>query len=380
MTLFSKQIIAGADDAGARPIAGQLIPPSFLNNQTVSQLGEAISLPSGQIDQDVTARFTNVTVAQGATINSATMTYIPSASGQSQASNIDLFIVAHDVDNSSQIIDLTDYQARILVVTALVLYNTGPVFWVGGVPQVSSDIASIIQAIVNRPGWVSGNAINIFTRNNDASNGDREGRVEMFESNPANSMQLDIDFTVIGVPPPTVSFLSPASGLEAGGTVVTITGADFVSGATVTFGGTPATLVNFIDSTTLEATTPAKPAGAVDVVVTNPDAQFGTFQDGYTYVSGVIVASGFQDAGQQGTQVVLVDLSADFIGSGVVVGGTLNNDTDAPATGPVDLITKHTLTAILTAGAVNLWVPGDAYTVFSPPVGFQFPLTFPETF
>ncbi len=92
------------------------------------------------------------------------------------------------------------------------------------------------------------------------------------------------------------------------------------------------------------------------------------------------ITSGFQDAAQQSNQVVLVDLSADFIASGVAVNDTLNNDTDAPATGPIDLITKHTLTAILTAGANNLWQPGDAYTVDSPSVGWQYPLTFPETF
>ena len=77
--------------------------------------------------------------------------------------------------------------------------------------------------------------------------------------------------------------VSPNNGPAAGGTGVTITGANFVSGATVTFGGTAATSVVVTNSTTITATTPAHAAGAVNVVVTNPDTQTGTLTNGFTY-------------------------------------------------------------------------------------------------
>ena len=50
---------------------------------------------------------------------------------------------------------------------------------------------------------------------------------------------------------------SPNSGPTAGGTAVTITGTNFAAGATVTFGGTAATNVVVVSSTSITATTPA---------------------------------------------------------------------------------------------------------------------------
>ena len=72
--------------------------------------------------------------------------------------------------------------------------------------------------------------------------------------------------------PPTVGSVSPNSGSTAGGTPVTITGTNFVSGATVSFGATAATNVVVVSGTQITATTPAGSAGAVTVTVTNPGA------------------------------------------------------------------------------------------------------------
>ena len=57
---------------------------------------------------------------------------------------------------------------------------------------------------------------------------------------------------------------------------MTITGTGFLAGATVTLGGTAATNVTVVNSTTITATTPAHAAGAVNVVVRNTDGQSGT--------------------------------------------------------------------------------------------------------
>src|SRR2546422_5125294 len=89
---------------------------------------------------------------------------------------------------------------------------------------------------------------------------------------------------------PTVTGVSPGSGPAAGGTSVTITGTNFVSGATVTLGGTPATSVVVASSTQITATTAAHAAGAVNVVVTNPDTQTGSLTNGYTYVAAPTVS------------------------------------------------------------------------------------------
>lgn len=90
------------------------------------------------------------------------------------------------------------------------------------------------------------------------------------------------------VPAPTVTSIAPTSGPAIGGTAVTITGADFQSGATVTIGGAAASNVNVTSATTITATTPAGTADAVvDVVVANPDGQSATLAGAFTYV-GII--------------------------------------------------------------------------------------------
>ena len=80
----------------------------------------------------------------------------------------------------------------------------------------------------------------------------------------------------------TVGAISPASGSQYGNHPFTITGTNFVDGATIGFDGVPATDVVFVESTTLTGLTPAHAPGAVTVTVTNPDTGAGTI--GFTYL------------------------------------------------------------------------------------------------
>src|SRR5271156_5248216 len=76
---------------------------------------------------------------------------------------------------------------------------------------------------------------------------------------------------------PSVRSISPCSGTTKGGTLITILGANFQTGATVTIGGLP--LANLtVHSGSIQGTTPAHLAGGADVVVTNPDGQHATIQ------------------------------------------------------------------------------------------------------
>ncbi|HEY2978588.1 MAG TPA: IPT/TIG domain-containing protein, partial [Burkholderiaceae bacterium] len=70
---------------------------------------------------------------------------------------------------------------------------------------------------------------------------------------------------------PFVSAVSPTSGSTGGGTAVSISGGRFASGAGVSFGGAAASNVSVASASSITATTPAHAAGAVTVVVTNPD-------------------------------------------------------------------------------------------------------------
>ena len=149
---------------------------------------------------------------------------------------------------------------------------------------------------------------------------------------------------------PTVTVVNPASGVVSGGTVVTITGTNFVDGATVTFGGIAGAGVTFQDATTLTATTPAHAAGQVDVTVTNPDGGIGALTDGFRYnalptVTTVNPASGVVSGG-----TVVTITGTNFVdgatvtfggvsGTGVTFqnAGTLTATTPSHAAGQVDV-------------------------------------------
>ena len=135
-------------------------------------------------------------------------------------------------------------------------------------------------------------------------------------------MQM-VTFSAVSGPVPTVSSVSPNSGSTAGGTAVTITGTNFVAGATVTFGGTAATNVAVVNSTTITATTPAGSAGAVTVTVTNPSGQAGSLANGFTYVASPTVSSVSPNNGPVAGGTAVTITGTNFVaGATVTFGGT----------------------------------------------------------
>jgi hypothetical protein len=103
--------------------------------------------------------------------------------------------------------------------------------------------------------------------------------------NSGNTSEFSNCIVVTTTPAPAIDTIVPNEGRVEGGTQVTIRGTNFASGATVTFGGVAATSVQYVDSTRLNVVTPAHSAGAVDVVVRNPDTQAATRANGFTYVA-----------------------------------------------------------------------------------------------
>jgi DNA-binding beta-propeller fold protein YncE len=76
-------------------------------------------------------------------------------------------------------------------------------------------------------------------------------------------------FTYTTPLPPTVTAVSPERGPAAGGTVVTITGSEFVPGASVYFGASAASNVTVHSASLITATAPPG-SGTVDVMVRTP--------------------------------------------------------------------------------------------------------------
>ena len=163
-------------------------------------------------------------------------------------------------------------------------------------------------------------------------------------SNAANSLYT----YVTPVTAPSISSVSPATGTTLGGTTVTITGANFTGATSVTFGGTPATNFTVVSATTLTATTPAKSAGAVSVVVTNPSGS-NAANSLFTYVtpstapsiSSVSPASG---STLGGTTVTIT--GTNFTGAtSVTFGGT--------AAASVSSVSATSITAVTPAGSAG---------------------------
>ncbi len=81
--------------------------------------------------------------------------------------------------------------------------------------------------------------------------------------------------------PLSIGSVTPAQGSAGGGIAVRIRGSGFQSGATVMFGTSGAT-VSFVDSSTLQATSPALPVGAARITVVNPDGTQYALDDAFT--------------------------------------------------------------------------------------------------
>ncbi len=93
---------------------------------------------------------------------------------------------------------------------------------------------------------------------------------------------LFVTFIVLN-PLPLITGISPATGDINGGTAITITGSEFVTGAKVTVGGVLCTNPTVVSATSLTCTTGARRAGNADVLVANPDTQTGRLAAAFVY-------------------------------------------------------------------------------------------------
>jgi hypothetical protein len=168
-------------------------------------------------------------------------------------------------------------------VTAI-LPNTGST--AGGTNVTISGSNFVTGATVSIGGVAATSVVVVSAGSITATTGAHAaGPVSVVVTNPdTQSGALANGFTYTApLSAPTVTSVSPNKGTRSGGTSVTVTGTNFVNGATVSFGGVSATSVTFVSATGLTAVTPAHVQGSVSVAVTNPDGQTGTQANGYTY-------------------------------------------------------------------------------------------------
>lgn len=94
--------------------------------------------------------------------------------------------------------------------------------------------------------------------------------------------EADSWYAALEADPPTITSITPNTGPAAGGTAFTVVGTNLTGATVLTFGGTTATSKVVVDDTHMTGVTPAKSAGAYNVVITTP-AGTVTATNGFTY-------------------------------------------------------------------------------------------------
>lgn len=162
---------------------------------------------------------------------------------------------------------------------------------------------------------------------------------------------------------PTVSSCSPSSGVEAGGTAITLTGTGFSSVSGVTMGGTACTSVVTVSATSVTCITPAKAAAAYSIVITNSDGQTATLSSGFTYVASpttpTITAISPATGPTTGGTIVTITGSAFVTSPAMTV--TFGGDSATSVT-YVSNTSLFCTTPAHAAGAVNVVVTSNSLT------------------
>ena len=148
-------------------------------------------------------RFQGVTIPPGSVINSAKITFTDSFSGGG-SQTINEKIIGVDVDDmATQVISPVDDARTRTHTTAVVDWDLTFTMSVG-TDRDTSDISSIIQEIIDRPGWADGNDIGIYVYDDGTTLGVSYG-FENSDNSYADAPILTIEYT-----PPTSPSASPS--------------------------------------------------------------------------------------------------------------------------------------------------------------------------
>lgn len=143
--------------------------------------------------------FRNIAIPIGSTITNAQLIYRSKYSYSSTAYGR---ISAEDVDSGTGFTDISDWSSRFPgnITTAQIGPYLLPAQSGDNDPDYSNDFSTVIQEIIDRPGWSSGNNITVFfddyaDNSTHASNTQRIGYAYEFGNNSATTVQLLVQWT-----------------------------------------------------------------------------------------------------------------------------------------------------------------------------------------
>ena len=187
-------------------IKGKIVGISDDNDDAEQRSNNSVSVGSsdlemmydGSIQDAVGLRFRNITIPQGATINSA---YIEFTADESDNRNTNLVIYGQNSDDANAFSPTFNNITSRPITSSSVTWQ--PNAWSTGNTYQSPDIASVIQEIVNRGGWASGNNLAILVYpDNNCVNWQCARVAESYDGSSANAAKLVIDYDDGGTTPP----------------------------------------------------------------------------------------------------------------------------------------------------------------------------------
>ncbi|MFQ5655541.1 MAG: IPT/TIG domain-containing protein, partial [Planctomycetota bacterium] len=202
----------------------------------------------------------------------------------------------------------------------------------------------------------------------------QSGAVDLHIENPDGQLAVAVSgFTYTAQP--AISSVYPTAGAAAGGTELTVYGSDFTSGATITVGGTSASIVS-IGPTEIRCVAPAGVQGPADLGVANPGGLSDTLVGGFTYLaaSDPSIASVSPASGGAGGGTVVSIAGAGFEAGARVFFGAGGAGIGVQGTG-ISVESASLVTATTPAhavGSADAWVENPTGAAARLPGGFTF--------
>lgn len=130
---------------------------------------------SGTPNATTALRFTDITIPQGATILDARLT-VWSNLNQSNNATAWATVGAEQVDNATQLSSAANHESRKGNLGTTLQWGPHAGLGAANLPFQSPNLAAVVQQVVGRPGWASGNAIQFFVAANPLTTVDYQFR------------------------------------------------------------------------------------------------------------------------------------------------------------------------------------------------------------
>lgn len=194
---YSATVTAGSITYDSLDVRVAAVRDSISNVPAVSYWGEydPLYFIGNSSGMTTALRFTGLGIPQGATIINAYLTvYVADGFDQGVDSTAWVTVGAEQVDNASQLTSASNHESRKTNLGTTVQW--GPH---GGLAQraafVSPNLATVVQEIVDRSGWSSGNAMQFFMTPNPSTTSDFQF-MSYWSGNAAYYPRLEISWSV----------------------------------------------------------------------------------------------------------------------------------------------------------------------------------------